>query len=232
MSKDESTAKDNPSANEATSKQKKDASAKEKKAQILAAATRLLTQKGLQTFSFESVANEAGLSRQLVRYYYADLDELIVELCNFLGLRYQELLVAGIVKVGQVERLKFFLDFFFGVAEDHPMPDDLEAYDAFFAYSIGSEPLRDHLCRQYKTLGQVVNHELAIAHPELDAHSCEELSFLFVSMMHAHWSYIATLGYSSEHNKLTRRAFDRLIESYVREQPPVPSMKEPWACGS
>lgn len=206
-----------------------DGTTTDKKAQILLAATKLLTTSGLQGLSFASIAKETGLSRQLVRYYFTDLDALMVELCGHLGQVYQDRLVAGIVAVGQVGRLDFFLDFFFGLAEGHPMPDNLEAYDAFFAYSLGCPPLRESLCEQYKTLGQVVVHELAIAHPELDETACRELSFLFVSMMHAHWGYVATLGFSSDHNRLARRAFDRMIQSYIDEAPTNPSLEKPWS---
>ncbi|MCY6381943.1 TetR/AcrR family transcriptional regulator [Hoeflea prorocentri] len=201
----------------------------DKKTQILNAATRLLTAQGLQTLSFEAVANEAGLSRQLVRYYYSDLDVLMVDLCIHLQKVYQEVLVTGIVEVAEVERLGFFLDFLFGLSADHPMPDNLEAYDALFAYSVGSAALKERLCEKYKTLGQVIVHELAIAHPGLDHAACQELSFLIVSMMHAHWSYVATLGFSPNHNRLARGAIDRLIASYVEDSTAVPSMETPWS---
>ncbi|MCB1421287.1 MAG: TetR/AcrR family transcriptional regulator [Nitratireductor sp.] len=191
--------------------------AEDKKTQILKATTRLLTTQGLRAFSFEAVANEAGLSRQLVRYYYDDLDALIVELCDYLGKEYQDILVAGIVKVGQVERLEFFKDFFFGMAKDHPMPENLEVYDSFFSYAVGSGALKERLHTKYKTLAQVIIHELAIAHPELNSRACQELSFLFVSMMHAHWSFVATLEFGTEHNRVARKAIDRLIDSYVKE---------------
>ena len=200
----------------------------EKKIQILQAATNLLASQGLQALSFEAVATEAGLSRQLVRYYYADLDTMISDLCDHLGNAYRDILVAGVVEVGQVERLKFFLDFFFDLAEEHRMPNKLEVYDALVAYSVGSNQLKDRLCAQYKTLGQVMVHELAIAYPELDGTACEELSFLFVSMMHAHWSFVASLGYSRQHSKLFRNAIDRLIASYVEETTTVPSCERPW----
>ena len=196
-------------------KSEKSAETRNKKIQILEATTKLLRAKGLQAFSFDAVANEAGLSRQLVRYYYSNLDDLIVDLCDYLAMAYQEALASGIVNFGQVKRIEFFLDYFFGVSDEHPMPDNLEVYDAFVAYAVGSKPLREHLVQTYKTLGQVIVHELAIAHPQLSAGACEELSFLFVSMMHAHWSFIATLGFSKKHNRTTRRAFDRLIASYV-----------------
>lgn len=181
--------------------------------------------------SFENVALEAGLSRQLIRYYYSTLDELIVDLCDHLGNLYREMLVNGIVDVGQVERLDFFLDFFFDLADGHPMPVNLETYDAMVAYSVGSDRLRDRMCDQYRTLGQVIVHELAIAHPELGGAACEELSFIFVSMMHAHWSFVASLGHSRDHSRLARRAFDRLIRSYIEDSSDVPLIEKPWSRG-
>jgi len=201
----------------------------DKKSQIMAAASRLIKKRGVQALSFENVASEAGLSRQLIRYYYSDLDALIVDLCDFLGNSYREILTKGIVEIGQVERLSFFLDFFFDLADGHPMPIDLEPYDAMVAYAVGSAALKDRLCDQYKTLGQVIIHELAIAHPDLDPAACEELSFLFVSMMHAHWSFVASLGYSREHGRLARKAIDRLIASYVADSTDVPLIERPWS---
>lgn len=202
---------------------------RDKKTQILNAATKVLRVQGLQALSFETVANEAGLSRQLVRYYYSDLDTLMVDLCGHLQKVYQDLMVAGIVEVAEVERLGFFLDFLFGLAEDHPMPDNLETYDALFAFAVGSEPLKDRLCEKYMTLGQVIVHELAVAHPTLDHAALQELSFLIVSMMHAHWSYVATLGFSPKHNRITRGAVDRLIASYISDGPTGSSTERPWS---
>lgn len=201
----------------------------DRKTHILKATTKILNEKGLQELSFESVANEAGLSRQLVRYYFSDLDMLVSELCDYLGNVYREMLVAGIVEVGQVERLRFFLDFLFDLADGYSMPANLEAYDAMIAYAVGSEPVRDCLSGQYKTLGQVIAQELAIAHTELDGPSCDELSFLFVSMMHAHWSFVASLGFSRQHSRVMRKAIDRLITSYTNEPPGSSRIKSIWS---
>ena len=201
----------------------------DRKTHILKATTKILNEKGLQGLSFESVANEAGLSRQLIRYYFSDLDMLVSELCDYLGNVYREMIVAGIVEVGQVERLRFFLDFLFDLAEGHRMPANLETYDAMVAYAVGSTQVNERLCAQYMTLGQVISQELAIAHEELDSPSCEELSFLFVSMMHAHWSFVASLGFSREHSRVTRNAIDRLIQSYINESAAEPRLKSVWS---
>ena len=205
--------------------------AQDKKTQILKAATTLLAEQGLQALSYEALAHEAGLSRQLIRYYYEDPDDLIAELCDHLGNAYRQTLVTGVVDIGQVERLGFFMDFFFDLAEGYAMPDKLEVYDAMMAYAGASQKVKERMRGQYQTLGQVMVHELAIAHPALSGAACEELSFLIVSMMHAHWSFVASLGYSRDHGRLARKAMDRLIASYVGDTSFVPSMEKPWAIG-
>ena len=202
---------------------------RDKRTQILLAVAELIRDHGIQAISFERIAKQAGLSRQLLRYYFAEQDKIVVDLCDFLANRYRERLIAGIVDLGQSKRLDFFLDYFFDLAEGHPMPDDLEVYDSLVAYAVGSGTMKDRLCSQYLTLGQVVAHELAIAYPELQGRLCEELSFLFVSMMHAHWSFVATLGYSRDHSRLTRCAIDRLIKSYIKDPVPAVGLAQPWA---
>lgn len=201
----------------------------EKESQILQAALVLLRDQGLQSLSFVNLARASGLSRQLVRYYFPDLDSLVAALCDHLATVYRDILISGVVDLAQVERLDFFLDFFFGLSEGYPMPKNLEVYDAMVAYAVGSPVLRNRMRVQYKTLGDVMTHELAIAHPELDGRACEELSYLFVSMMHAHWSFVASLGHSRGHGQLTRRAISRLIHSYLADQAPVPDLTKPWS---
>lgn len=200
----------------------------DKKTLVLDGATEVLRKQGLQALTFDNVATEAGLSRQLVRYYYPSLEGLMVDLCDHLAATYREVLVVGVQEIGQVERLDFFLDFFFGVADRHPMPNNLEVYDAFFAFAVGSTQLRDRLCSTYEMLGQVFLHELSIAHPNLEDFVASELSFVFVSMMHAHWSYVATLGYSDEHGRITRAAMNRLIDSYLGQPPESPAVSKTW----
>ena len=189
----------------------------DRRAHILKATTKLLNEKGLQGFSFESVAKEAGLSRQLLRYYFSDLDHLVSDLSDHLGNVYREALVEGIVEVRQVERLDFFMDFLFDLTDEFRMPDNLKVYDALIAYSVGSVQVKERMRAQYKTLGQVIAQELAIAHPTLNGPSCEELSFLFVSMMHADWSFVASLGFSRQQSKVTRGAIERLINAYLND---------------
>ena len=67
-------------------------SSAQKRRHILNAAADLLARSGIQSLSFEAIANEAMLSRQLVRYYFADLEALMCDLCDHQGQAYREAL--------------------------------------------------------------------------------------------------------------------------------------------
>lgn len=201
----------------------------DKKKRILEAATKVLVEEGLPALSFETIAYRADLSRQLVRYYFANLDALMIALCDHMAQSYREALIEGIAKVQQPQRLDFFLDFFFGLADAVDMPPNIEAYDAMFAYAVGSEKLRESLRTHYQLLGHVVEHELAIAYPQITDAVAKELSFLFVSQMHAHWSFVGTLKYAPGHNELARQAFARLISSSIAEPILSQDVRSTWS---
>jgi AcrR family transcriptional regulator len=200
----------------------------EKTQQIVSAAFRVLMQGGVAHLSFDRIANEAGLSRQLVRYYVKDLQSLMVLLCDHLAGAYRSTLIAGVSQLETPNRLAFFLDFYFDLVGDVPKPRDDQAYDAVMAYAAGSRDIRDNLATQYGLLGHVLSHEIEVQYPDMGSHNALELSWLFVSLMYGHWKMVASLGYAEEHNKITRRAMDRLIESYIAQETDDPGGFRPW----
>ncbi|MEM9584448.1 MAG: hypothetical protein AAGA08_15170 [Pseudomonadota bacterium] len=92
-----------------------------------------------------------------------------------------------------------------------------------------SKTIRTTLSNQYGLLGQVLGHEFLVQYPELDMQSANELSFLFVSLMYGHWKMVASLGYSQEHNRVSRQAMDRLIVSYVESPSQLKDTVKIWS---
>ena len=201
----------------------------EKKAAIIQAAFDVLMSRGVQALSFETAAQSAGLSRQLIRYYFKDSDALMVALCDHLAELYRSALVNGVAKIKEKSRLDFFFDFYFDLLSDDRKPRDDQAYDAVFAWAAGSDQVRSNLSLQYGLLGQVVAHEIALKWPDLSPEQCGELSYLFVCLMYGHWKMVATLGYAEEHKYITRRALDRLIDSYIQKSHDTLKPIKPWA---
>ena len=54
-----------------------------KQEKIILAAFEALNANGLPALSYDKIAEQSGISRQLIRYYFPDKDDLMSALCNF-----------------------------------------------------------------------------------------------------------------------------------------------------
>ena len=184
--------------------------------EIVQAAIRSLGRKGLPLPSYDAIAEEAGMSRQLIRHYFPDPEEMMVKVCDALAAAYREALMQGILRADQTRRLRVFLDFYFDLLAPQGLakPADDRAYDAMFALATRSDKVRQALHDQYALLQSVIAHEVQLSNPRLSQRACREVGYLFVALMYGHWKLVATLGFSPSHNRITREAVDRLIASY------------------
>ncbi|WP_071795269.1 TetR/AcrR family transcriptional regulator [Natronohydrobacter thiooxidans] len=185
--------------------------------EIVQAAIRTIGKNGLLMVSYDQIARETDMSRQLIRHYFPDTEVLMVAICDALAASYRECLMKGIIKANTAKRLKLFLDFYFDflAGEDLAKPADDAVYDAMFALAAGSETVRKNLHDQYNLLHHTIAHEVQISNPELPQSACREIGYLFVVIMYGHWKMVATLGFSRAYNRVSREAIDRLIESYI-----------------
>ena len=184
--------------------------------EIVAATLAAINEKGLPLPSYDLIAQHAGMSRQLIRHYFPDPERLMVAVCDALAASYRDALMRGIIQAGSTERLPMFLDFYFNFLAGKGLrkPEDDAVYDAMFSLARGSEAVRRNLLEQYSELRQTIAQEVQISNPELSQKACREIGFLFVALMYGHWKMVATLGFSEDHNRITRAALDRIIASY------------------
>lgn len=184
--------------------------------EILQATFRVIARDGLPMPSYDVIAREAGISRQLIRHYFPDQTTMMLALCDSLAAAYRDLMMRGIIVTGSTERLQVFLDFYFGFLEGKGLikPADDAVYDAMFALAAGSPEIRTALREQYTLLGYTISHEVQISYPDLPQRACREIGYLFTSLMYGHWKMVASLGFSATHNRVTREAMDRIIASY------------------
>lgn len=188
-----------------------------RKPEIVEAAYNAILKNGLPLISYDLIAQEADMSRQLIRHYFPDPVELLVAVCDRLAAAYRDCLMKGILNAQSPTRLKTFLDFYFDFLSDRDLekPRDDAAYDAMMALASTHPSIRKNLHDQYNLLQYTIAHEVQVSHPQLNQKACLEIGYLFVSLMYGHWKMVATLGFSPAHNAVTRAAVDRLIESYV-----------------
>lgn len=203
-------------------------SAMSRRQQIIDGAYEALLSHGLPHLSYDRIAETAGLTRQLVRYHFPEPDDLMLEVCNRMAETYRDALIGTAGQLDGPERVDAFLDFYFGLLEGRPKPADDSAYDAMMSLATAHPRVRDALSDQYKLVGQVLSHEFSVQYSEIDQRGAEELSYLFVSLMYGHWKMVASLGFSTSHNRIARQGMERLIRSYQAESLPQIENSKPW----
>lgn len=172
---------------------------------------------GISLPSFDQVAHAGDMSRQLVRHYFTNIDDIAVALCDALAAAYRDCLMMGIIGADDSRRLKVFLDFYFNFLTEKGLskPADDVVYDAMFALASSNERVRENLSDQYSLLQMTLAHEIQISYPDLPQSGCKELGYLVVIIIYGHWKMVASLGFSTDYNRVSREALDRLIESYT-----------------
>lgn len=201
----------------------------DRKAQIVQGAFDALMKHGLPDLSYDQVAEEAGLSRQLVRYHFPDHEALMVAVCDYLAQLYREALIASAGQLEGPQRVEMFLDFYFDLLENARKPKDDQVYDALMSLATRSTVVRSTLAGQYGLLGQILSHEFELQFEKLNRQSAQELSYLFVALMYGHWKMVASLGFGSDHKWVTRNAMERLIRSYQNEELPTRESVRIWS---
>ena len=186
--------------------------------EILEAAFDSLMENGLRMLSYDDIAEDHDLSRQLIIYHFPDPESLMIALCDKIALVYRENLVRLVRDAKGCDRLQIFFDYYFDVLEGSvKKPRDDQVYDAMLSLSARSNAVQKNLHSQYLVIQQVVGHELQFNYPQLRTEECEQLGYLFVCLMYGHWKMVASLGFSEEHKHVTRAAIDRLIQSYIQD---------------
>lgn len=188
-----------------------------RKPEIVQGAIAALNKHGLSMISYDLIAEEADMSRQLIRHYFPNPADLMIAVCDGLAAAHKEALAEGIVTADVTKRLPLFLDMYFGLLEDKglAMPADRSAYDAMISIATGSEAVRKCLHEQKSLLQFTIAHEVKISYPQLSQQACRELGYLFIALLYGHWRMVSTIGFSKEHHAISRGAIDRLIASYV-----------------
>ena len=68
-----------------------------RKPEIVEAASNAILKNGLPHISYDLIAQEADMSRQLIRHYFPDPIELMVAVCDRLAAAYRDCLMRGIL---------------------------------------------------------------------------------------------------------------------------------------
>ncbi len=185
--------------------------------EIIEALQKSLLEDGISLPSYDRIAKHGEMSRQLIRHYFSDEEEMVLKLCEILEHEYRDSLVKSAIAATDGNRLQIFVDFLFDLLRDRglPKPDDNRIYDAVLSYANTHENVRQRLKTGYELVQMTLAHEIQVSFPHIPQEGCKELGYLIVATMYGHWKMVATVGFSESYSVVARDAMNRLIASYA-----------------
>lgn len=184
--------------------------------EILEASFRAIEKYGLSTVSYDLIAEEAGCSRQVLRHYFPDADNLMVGIVENMFEQFYGLVMGKISAQQITHRLPAYMDFFLEFASDEDSPPS-SAFDSLFALTAGSPAVRESMRNAHQILVDIFATELLMDYPELDMKKRAELGYLFVCLSTGYWRMISSLDFPSGYSDAARSAMQTIVQSYVDE---------------
>jgi AcrR family transcriptional regulator len=177
--------------------------------QILQAFEACLIRYGLEGTTLDRVAEEAGMTRGLVRYYLGNRDEVLRALGVHIRDRYsvwlQELVAADRSK----DRLSSVLD---ALLLGHVPRDLYLVSDALFSVAVRDPELAAVLRETYMEFERTIDTELAAALPDADPRARRQVALAILCLAFA-TPDLRAMGFPADRQTAARSTADRLVES-------------------
>lgn len=189
--------------------------ADERRARILAAVAETLHEEGLAFPSYDRVAGHAALSRQLVRHYFPDPEDLMVNACRRLAGAF----LAEIDRRLEASEPEGELEALIDLCLDGPGGADglppTGAFESLLALARSSPALRRALQDDVRALNAAFARAAMRRYPDLAKGQAAELGLLLVAQVMGHWTMAGTLALGNAGSDATRAAMAGIIATYV-----------------
>lgn len=167
--------------------------------------------------SYDQIAKHGEMSRQLIRHYFSNEEDMVLALLEALQNAYRDCLVQTAIAAVDGRRLQVFIDFLFDLMRDRglPKPADDQMFDVILSYANTHPKVKERLHSGYELVQMTLAHEIQVSFPDLPQSACKELGYLIVVAMYGHWKMVIAAGFSEDYSLVARDAVNRLIESYA-----------------
>lgn len=189
---------------------------KQLKVDIVRAATQVFIKHGVTPLSYELIATEAGTTQNIIRSFYPDPQDLAIDLCNQLSVRFDERLDLELRTIRKAERLDHLLNFYLDLPSRLNKPErrDDQIITALMALSAKSEDIQQELRNYYQSMQERIAKTIKASFANIKPRHCSDLSFQIVCLIYGHWKMVASLKFSQQQNLIARAAIDRLIVGF------------------
>jgi AcrR family transcriptional regulator len=185
----------------------------QRQVEILDAFERCLLQYGLEECTLERVAQEAGKSRNIIRHYIGNRDDLIAAFVKRILIRIKQVAADILENTPKQKLVPNVLNFLFQerTAND---PPDLGERMLGGMWRIREQSLltQQALLNFYKEFEKILTDGLSRLYPKVPVEKCQEVAYSIICLAETNW-VLGSVGVDNSHTHMVRRSAEYLLQS-------------------
>ena len=184
---------------------------------ILDAFERCLIKYGLEESTLERVAQEAGKSRNIIRHYIGNREDLIAAFVDRILSRIKQVAIDILESTPKNKLVPKVLDFLFQERTTEDPPDLGERMLAGMWHIREQSPkVQQALLNFYQEFEKVLTDGLVRLYPDVPAKKCQEVAYSIICLAETNW-VLGSVGVDVSHTRMARRSAEYLLQ--VLENP-------------
>ncbi|MBI5946446.1 MAG: TetR/AcrR family transcriptional regulator [Chloroflexi bacterium] len=180
---------------------------------ILDAFERCLIKYGLEESTLERVAQEAGKSRNIIRHYIGNREDLIAAFVERILLRIKQVAADILADTPRQELVPNVLSFLFQERTANDPPDLGERMLGGMWRIREQSPLTQQaLLNFYKEFEKILTDGLSRLYLNVPAEKCQEVAYSIICLAETNW-VLGSVGVDNSHTHMVRRSAEYLLQS-------------------
>jgi len=181
--------------------------------EILDAFERCLLQSGLEECTLERVAQEAGKSRNIIRHYIGNRDDLIAAFVERILLRIKQVAADILENTPKQRLIPNVLNFLFEERKVDSPPDLGERMLGGMWRIREQSPLTQQaLLNFYKEFEKILTEGLSHLYPNVPVKKCQEVAYSIICLAETNW-VLGSVGVDISHTRMVRRSAEYLLQT-------------------
>jgi len=183
----------------------------QRQADILDAFERCLLKHGLEACTLELVAQEAGKSRNIIRHYIGNRDDLIAAFVERILVRIKQIAADTLANTPRQRLVPDVLSFLFQERFPDDPPDLGERMLAGMWRIREQSPLTQQaLLKFYKEFENILTEGLTRLYPAVPVERCQEIAYSIICLAETNW-VLGSVGVDNAHTHMVRRSAEYLL---------------------
>lgn len=183
---------------------------------ILDAFERCLIKYGLEESTLERVAQEAGKSRNIIRHYIGNREDLIAAFVERILFRIKQASAEILANTPKQKLIPNVLDFLFEERSTNAPPDLGERMlGGMWHIREQSPKIQQALLNFYQEFENILTGGLRQLYPAVSVKKCQEVAYSIICLAETNW-VLGSVGVDVSHTRMARRSAECLLQALER----------------